>query len=772
MNKRTWTRLVAIALAFGLVAAACGDDDDAPDTAAAPEVTTAPADEAPAPDEPDAAPAVDDDEPAPTTTAVPVVEGELAGVCPSPLVVQTDWFPESEHGAMYELVGEGYSVDSDNGIVRGPMVLGGTDLGVEWEVRAGGPFLGGSSVSEIMALDDSIHLGYASTDQQVNHWDVTQLVSVVAPLERNPQMVMWDPEVYPDLSGIREIGERGIVVQVFSGGTFPDVFIAQGIWSEEQVDRSYQGSPARFISEGNIAQQGFASAEPYQYEFVHTDFGRPVAFELLHDAGFEIYSQTIGVRNGQIEEMRPCLERLVPIIQQASVDFSNSPDRANAIIIDAVEAYDTFWTYSEGLAEFSVQAQRDFGLVGDGPDDIAGNMEPARYEKVFNDMVNAGMEGIDPDLTYDQLFTNEFIDPNISYGFGDAVSPLAEAMAAGLSGVCPSPLVVQTDWFPESEHGAMYELVGEGYSVDSDNGIVRGPMVLGGTDLGVEWEVRAGGPFLGGSSVSEIMALDDSIHLGYASTDQQVNHWDVTQLVSVVAPLERNPQMVMWDPEVYPDLSGIREIGERGIVVQVFSGGTFPDVFIAQGIWSEEQVDRSYQGSPARFISEGNIAQQGFASAEPYQYEFVHTDFGRPVAFELLHDAGFEIYSQTIGVRNGQIEEMRPCLERLVPIIQQASVDFSNSPDRANAIIIDAVEAYDTFWTYSEGLAEFSVQAQRDFGLVGDGPDDIAGNMEPARYEKVFNDMVNAGMEGIDPDLTYDQLFTNEFIDPNISYGF
>ena len=318
---------------------------------------------------------------------------------------------------MYELVGEGYTVDGDNGIVRGPMVLGGTDLGIEWEVRAGGPFLGGSSVSEIMALDDSIHLGYASTDQQVNHWDVTQLVSIVAPLEKNPQMVMWDPEVYPDLSGIREIGERGIIVQVFAGGTFPDVFIAQGIWDAENVDKGYTGSPARFIADGDIAQQGFASAEPYQYEFVHTDYGRPVAFELLHDAGFEIYSQTIGVRNGQIDEMRPCLERLVPIIQQASVDFSNSPDRANAIIIDAVVTFDTWWTYSEGLAEFSVRAQREFGLVGDGPDNTAGNMEPSRYEKTYNDMVNAGMPGIDPDLTYDQLFTNEFIDPNISYGF-------------------------------------------------------------------------------------------------------------------------------------------------------------------------------------------------------------------------------------------------------------------------------------------------------------------------------------------------------------------
>ena len=432
---------------------------------------------------------------------------------------------------------------------------------------------------------------------------------------------------------------------------------------------------------------------------------------------------------------------------------------ATTLLLDAIAA--ASWVEGgnlmidrQGIRDHLDSVQGYQGLIGTINCDAFGDCGAARITVVQN---IGGEENAEASLN------------NVVFSYAPGTP---SAVAVDLSGVCPSPLVVQTDWFPESEHGAMYELVGEGYSVDADNGVVRGPMVLGGTGLGIEWEVRAGGPFLGGSSVSEIMALDDSIHLGYASTDQQVNHWDVTQLVSVVAPLERNPQMVMWDPEKYPDLSGIHEIGERGIIVQVFSGGTFPDVFIAQGIWSEDQVDKGYTGSPARFIADGDIAQQGFASAEPYQYEFVHTDYGRPVAFELLHDAGFEIYSQTIGVRNGQIEGLRGCLERLVPIIQQASVDFNASPDRANAVIVDAVAQFDTWWTYSPELAAFSVQAQRDFGLVGDGPDNIAGNMEASRYEKTYNDMVAAGMQGIDPDLTPDQLFTNEFIDPNISYGF
>ena len=106
----------------------------------------------------------------------------------------------------------------------------------------------------------------------------------------------------------------------------------------------------------------------------------------------------------------------MPIIQQAAVDFNNSPDRANAIIVDAVLKYEDFWVYPPDLAEFSHSAKREFGLVGDGGDGIVGNMVPERIAKVLDDMRAAGMD-IDPSLTADQLFTNEFIDESIGHGF-------------------------------------------------------------------------------------------------------------------------------------------------------------------------------------------------------------------------------------------------------------------------------------------------------------------------------------------------------------------
>ena len=341
---------------------------------------------------------------------------------------------------------------------------------------------------------------------------------------------------------------------------------------------------------------------------------------------------------------------------------------------------------------------------------------------------------------------------------------------ADLSDVCPSPLVVQTDWFPGAEHGAMYHLIGDGYTVDTVNLVVQGPMVLDGTDLGIDFQIRTGGPVIGFAPVSSYMYTDNSIHLGYTSTDAQILQWADAPLVSVVAPLEKNPQMIMWDPETYPNVRTIADLGTEGVTVNVFGGGVFPRVFVAQGIWSADQVDPSYDGSPARFVSEGGaVAQQGFASAEVYTYEHTFEEWGKPVAFQLLHDAGFQIYSQTIGVRPRDIESMRPCLARLVPIIQQAVISFGASPDRANAIIVDAVERYQTFWSYPRYLADFSAQAQLDYGLIGNGPDSTVGNMDADRIQSTI-DALLAIHQIIPDELTAEDLFTNEFIDDSVGF--
>ena len=165
-----------------------------------------------------------------------------------------------------------------------------------------------------------------------------------------------------------------------------------------------------------MAQQGFASSEVYTYEHVHEEWGKPVAFQLLHDAGFRIYSQTIGVRPGDIDALRPCLELVVPVFQQAVVSYDASPGRANGIIVDAVEQFESSWVYTPELADYSTRAQRDYGLIGNGPDSTVGNMESERVQSVIEAMRATGYaDRVPDDLSAEDLYTNEFIATGVGF---------------------------------------------------------------------------------------------------------------------------------------------------------------------------------------------------------------------------------------------------------------------------------------------------------------------------------------------------------------------
>ncbi|HMR62957.1 MAG TPA: ABC transporter substrate-binding protein [Anaerolineae bacterium] len=447
--KRLWFPILLIGL-LSLILAACGgaaptteqaptaapaeeqEEAAAPtEEAAAPteEEAAAPTEEAAAPTEEEAAAPTEEAaapteeaEVAPTEEATaPAEEAEaateevvdLAAVCPSPVVIQTDWFPEAEHGALYEMVGDDYVVDTDTKVVRGSLVASGQETGVDIEVRTGGPAIGFQQPIQQMYVESDITLGYVSTNEAVFGAEDTPTLSVIAPLEKNPQIIMWDPETYPEVKTIADLGKTDATIQVFAGGTFIDVFVNEGIVSADQIDPSYDGSPARWVAEnGAVAQQGFASAEPYVYQNEIDEWGKPVAFELIHDAGFEIYSQALAIRTADLETLRPCLELLVPIVQQATVDYVTSPDRANAIIVDAVEKYQDFWVYSPELAEYSVNAQIELGLVANGPDDVIGNMDPDRVQGVIDQMTAAGLE-VPEGLQASDIITNEFIDESI-----------------------------------------------------------------------------------------------------------------------------------------------------------------------------------------------------------------------------------------------------------------------------------------------------------------------------------------------------------------------
>lgn len=372
----------------------------------------------------------------------------------------------------------------------------------------------------------------------------------------------------------------------------------------------------------------------------------------------------------------------------------------------------------------------------------------------------------------------------VSTGTGSGSTPAASsgstsaAGAVDLSGVCPADVVIQTDWNPESEHGHLYELLGSDYTVDAANATVSGPLMASGQPTGVNVEIRSGGPAIGYQTVTSQMYADTSITLGYVTTDEAVQLSAETPTTAVFAPLDVSPIMIMWDPKTYPDVTDIKSLGTAlegtGGVIRYFGGSAYMSYLIGAGILSEKVTDGGYDGTPAGFVaSKGKDAQQGFASAEPYLYKNSLDGASFDVKYQLVNDTGYPIYASAMSVRSGDLETLTPCLEKLVPVLQQAEVDYFKDPTAANALILDLVKQYNNGWIYDQGEADYSVATMQSDKLVGNGDNAYMGDMTEERIQKVIDDTTpifteqgQAPKEG----LTVADIADNEFIDQSIGF--
>ena len=364
-------------------------------------------------------------------------------------------------------------------------------------------------------------------------------------------------------------------------------------------------------------------------------------------------------------------------------------------------------------------------------------------------------------------------------GSDNAASDTTVAAATGVDLVaagCPETVSLQTDWNPEAEHGNLYQLIGPGYTVDKEKQRVSGDLMAGGETTGVKVEIRAGGPAIGYEQVTAMLYKDPSILLGFTSTDEQVSHsGDDFPTIAVVAPFNINPQIIMWDPNTYPDVKEIKDLKATGAKVRYFDGAAYMDYFTATGILDKKQVDGTYDGAPASFIAAGGKdTQQGFGTAEPYFYKNVLKEWMKDVGYQYIHDAGWTAYAQSLGGTPANIAKYDTCLKALVPVIQQAALDYVAAPETANAIILDAVAQYNNGWVYDAGQAAAAVVKMQEDKLVANSPDGTLGSFDMDRvtaFIEIATPVFTSTGAKVKEGLVADDLVTNKYINPEIKLG-
>jgi len=272
------------------------------------------------------------------------------------------------------------------------------------------------SAASFVHSDEQVILGTVDIDGAVQLSAEYPMQAVFAPMELSPLVLLWDPETYPQFQTIADIGQTDTTVLYFPGSTYIEFLVGAGILRRSQIDSSYDGSPSRFVAEqGRIVQQGYLTNEVYSYPNELEEWNREVGWALVSDAGYPNYPAALGINPERREELAPCLERLVPMLQRAARDYAADPEPTNELIVELVDAYNGY-PYTPERAAYAVDAMLEHGILSNGHNDTVGDFDMERVQQIL-DIVRPIFIGqrveIAEDLTAEDLATNEFIDESI-----------------------------------------------------------------------------------------------------------------------------------------------------------------------------------------------------------------------------------------------------------------------------------------------------------------------------------------------------------------------
>jgi hypothetical protein len=350
-------------------------------------------------------------------------------------------------------------------------------------------------------------------------------------------------------------------------------------------------------------------------------------------------------------------------------------------------------------------------------------------------------------------------------------APTASTSAgASLAGVCPETVVVQSNWYPQAEDGALYRLLGGKLTVDTDRRRVSGALVSDGKDTGVRLEIRSGGPAAGNVPAVGLLYTDPSITLATADTDQVIQVAGRQPVKAVVAQLDRSPVVLMFDPAQHKFRS-VADIGRTDTKVLYFPNSTYMEYLTATGILRKSQVDAGYTGSPDRWVAaRGSIVQQGFLTNEPYAYEKELPAWDKPVGWVLVADVGYPVYPEALTVKASREAELAPCLKRLVPVVQRSISAYAADPVATNDLIVRLVKDFRGY-PYSAARAAYAVKVMAEQKIVGGGGNATVGDFDQARTTRllgIVTPIFAANRTPVPAGLTADQVTTNAYIDRSI----
>ena len=294
-------------------------------------------------------------EPPSTPTASP---GSPASSAPAaPLQLALNWYPDNQHAGFYgaELFGHFQRA------------------GLQVEIVPGGP---AAPVIQNVAMK-RMACGVANADQVLlARAQKAPVVAVMASIQTSPRCLMLH-----EGSGIQNWQDLKDVTLAMGAGQPFTVYLQKHLPLPNVQIVPYTGSIAPFLADQRFAQQAYSFSEPYAAR----QKGASPRVLMAADLGYNTYTSVLVVHEETIRDAPQQVAAIVQAIQMGWRDYLATPQTVHERIHSVNPQQEI------AALDFGLEALRHLCLPADFPPEQLGTMDPARWQKLNDQLIELGL---------------------------------------------------------------------------------------------------------------------------------------------------------------------------------------------------------------------------------------------------------------------------------------------------------------------------------------------------------------------------------------------
>ncbi|MDE3104935.1 MAG: ABC transporter substrate-binding protein [Acidobacteriota bacterium] len=290
--------------------------------------------------------------------------------------LQTDWYPQPEHGGFYTALTRGYY----------------RQAGLDVQILPGGPYVTPEKQVSVGAAE----FGMSSSDRIVQAVDNGQpLLAVGATMQHDPQAVMVhaasDVHSFPDLAGHS--------VAIMPGATWFQYIVGRyGLTTVKEKPATL--SVANFLADPDYIQQIFITSEPFYVQKA----GVPFRTLLISDTGYDPY-RVFFTSTTYAQQHPEVVRKFVQASLRGWQDYLQDSGPAHAMIQKLNPALDP------ALMQYSYQALRDGHFVDGATAGTShlGQLQADRWQAMVKQLSDLKVTHTQIDPA--SLYTTQFLSP-------------------------------------------------------------------------------------------------------------------------------------------------------------------------------------------------------------------------------------------------------------------------------------------------------------------------------------------------------------------------